>query len=58
MLRTTKKMPGSVKADITLYDTGATLLTYQGKDSIGIVIESKEIVGALRQLFELAWKNQ
>lgn len=58
LLRTTKKVDGPVKADITLYDTGATLLTYQGENSIGIVIESKEIVDALRQLFELAWDKQ
>lgn len=58
ILRTTQKVNSPVKADITLYDTGATLLTYQGKDSIGVVIESKEIVDALRQLFELAWAKQ
>jgi len=57
ILRTTQKVSSPIKADITLYDTGATLLTYQGENSIGIVIESKEIVDALRQLFELAWNN-
>lgn len=47
-----------VRADITFYEDTAMFLTYEGEQSVGIVIESKEIVGALRQLFELAWKGQ
>lgn len=55
-LRQTIKLPITAKADITLYEEGASLLTYAGKDSVGVVIESSEIVQALRQLFELAWE--
>ncbi|MEX0877342.1 MAG: helix-turn-helix domain-containing protein [Candidatus Spechtbacterales bacterium] len=58
LLRTTQKIDAPPKADITLFEDRATLLTYNDKDSVGIVIESKDIVGALRQVFELAWKNQ
>ncbi len=57
VLRQTKRSPGPVKADVTLYEKGATLIAYGGKESIGIIIESPEIVGALRQLFEMAWDN-
>lgn len=58
LLRQTKKIDQPVIADIDLYDERASLVTYGEKNTVGILIESKEIVGALRQLFELAWSNQ
>ncbi len=58
LLRQTYKIGQPVIADIDLYDDRASLETYGEKNSVSILIESKEIVGALRQLFELAWKNQ
>lgn len=58
LLRQTKKVPQSIKADIALHDGIASFSTYAGKNSIGVIVESPEIVGALRQLFEMAWKNQ
>jgi len=58
LLRQTKRIQAPVKADISLHEEIASFCTYAGKDSIGIIIESKEIVAALRQLFELAWASQ
>jgi HTH-type transcriptional regulator, sugar sensing transcriptional regulator len=58
ILRQTYKIEHPVIADIDLYEDRASLVTYGEKNTVGILIESKEIVGALRQLFELAWKNQ
>ncbi len=57
LLRETMRLNSPVQADINLYEDRALLISYgsEGKSSAGIVIESKEIVGALRQLFELAW---
>lgn len=55
--RQTKRLDDPVMADITLYEEGAILSNY-GKDAVGVVIESKEVVAALRQLFELAWINK
>jgi len=57
-LRETRKVDFPIGADINLYDNAATISTYKGKDSVGIVVESKEIAGVLRQLFEMAWDNQ
>jgi sugar-specific transcriptional regulator TrmB len=57
LLRETIKINQPVKADIGLFENVASLCTYAGKDSIGVIIESPEIVGALRQLFEMAWEN-
>lgn len=58
-LRETKRLPQAAKADISIYEDRASLMTYsQDPDNLtGIVIESPEIVGALRQIFELAWDN-
>lgn len=58
LLRDTKKIDNPVLADISLHEGIASLSTYKGKSSVGVIIESKEIVGALRQLFELAWGNK
>lgn len=60
LLRSTKRLPYPVLADINLYEDRAALLTYSDdpKKLTGILIESPEIVGALRQLFELAWEAQ
>jgi sugar-specific transcriptional regulator TrmB len=56
LLRDTKKSDQPIIADIALYEDRASFATYD--QVVGIVIESKEIVAALRQLFDLAWKNQ
>ncbi len=58
LLRETRKVKQSIKADICLHDGIASFSTYEGKNSIGVIIESAEIVGALRQLFEMAWDKQ
>ncbi len=57
LLRQTLKIEQSVLADVILYENSASFCTYAGRDSLGVVIESHEIVGALRQLFELAWQD-
>ena len=57
ILRKTKRIKTPVMADITLYPNRATLVTYAGEDSTGIVIENKQIVETLRVVFELAWQN-
>ncbi len=57
-LRETKKVSYPIKADVNLYEDAAVISTYNGKNSVGVVIESKDIAGVLRQLFEMAWKNQ
>lgn len=57
ILRQTKKLTDDVKADVNLYNNAVAIATYRQNNSVGIVIESKEIAGVLRQLFELAWKN-
>lgn len=58
LLREVKKLKEPPLADISLYTDRASLVSYHGQDAVAIVIESKEIVGALRQLFELAWGNK
>lgn len=56
--RSTIKLSSPVKGDINIYEDRMTILTYKGKDSTGVIIESPEIVAPLRQLFELAWSKQ
>ncbi len=58
ILRETKKVDVAIKADLNLYENVVAISTYKDKDPVGIVIESKEVAGVLRQLFEMAWKNQ
>ena len=58
LLRETTKSMTPVPADINLYSERAAFWTYKGDESIGIIIESKEIVAALRLLFEKAWINK
>ena len=56
-LRETKKIKEDVKADINIYENAVVISTYRGNDTVGVSIESKDIAGVLRQLFELAWKK-
>lgn len=51
------KLSNEVTADFTIFENGAILNTYGDKESTGIVIESEEIVSALRLLFEHAWND-
>jgi len=57
LLREMKRVDVPIQADIALWENAVSMCTYAGKNSIGIIIESKDIVGALRQLFEIAWDN-
>jgi len=56
--RQTIKLEDKAKGDITIYSDRMTALTYKDSETTGIIIESKEIVAAFRQLFELAWQQQ
>ena len=56
--RKVKKMDVKAKADLNIYSDRLTILSYKASESTGVIIESKEIVAVIRQLFELAWKNQ
>ncbi|MDQ5943975.1 MAG: HTH-type transcriptional regulator, sugar sensing transcriptional regulator [Patescibacteria group bacterium] len=56
-LRETIKLTEDVRADLNLYEERASIVTYSGDQPVGIVIEGKELVSVLRQLFDLAWKN-
>lgn len=58
VLREVKKIETPIAANIGLYEKATVFSTYHGKNSVGVVIESQEITAALRQLFEMAWKNQ
>ncbi len=44
-------------AEINLYPTKASFITYSGDKTAGVLIDSPKIVETLRQLFELAEKN-
>jgi HTH-type transcriptional regulator, sugar sensing transcriptional regulator len=57
LLKEARRVEQPVKADLNLYEDAAALVTYAGKDSVAVVIENPEIVGALRQLFEIAWDS-
>jgi sugar-specific transcriptional regulator TrmB len=56
--RKVKKIDSPVKGDINIYSDRMSILSYKDDDSVGVIIESKEIVAAMRQLFELAWDKQ
>lgn len=58
LLRQAVMVDSPIKADVNLYPDRASFITYRGKDSVAVVIENKEIVETLRQLFELAWENR
>lgn len=56
--RSAKKITSKALGDINIYSDRMTILSYKGEESTGVIIESKEIVAVLRQLFELAWEKQ
>jgi HTH-type transcriptional regulator, sugar sensing transcriptional regulator len=60
LLKETKRVAVPLAADVTLYEDKAVLLSYGSgrNDWSGIVIESKDIVAVLRQLFYMAWDKQ
>lgn len=58
LLRETYKINSPVRADISLHNDRAIFINYNGTNSIGIIIDDVQIVGVLRQLFELAWSNK
>lgn len=57
-LRENIRLVTPVQADMNIFDGGVVFATYRGKNSIGIIIESREIADVMRQLFMLAWDAQ
>jgi len=56
-LRDTKKLKTSPPSDISLYENSALIFSYSSKKPVGIVIEDKDIVAGLRQMFEAYWDS-
>ncbi len=56
--RKTKKITSKAKGDVNIYTDRMTILSYKAETPVGVIIESKEIVAVIRQLFELAWSKQ
>ncbi len=57
LLREAKKVDFPIAADINLQEDFAVITTYDDAERLQMIIESKSVVQALRQLHELAWKN-
>lgn len=57
LLRTTKKLPKPPSADMTIYENSALIFSYSSDRPVGIVIEDKDIVAGLRQMFEAYWDS-
>jgi len=57
-LRRAQKVDKNFSAEINLYPTKASFITYAGEQTVGILVESPKIVETLRQLFELASQNK
>ncbi len=57
LMRQIKRIDKPITADFTFYPTSAALITYNGENSVGIVIENKQIAETLRTLFEMAWEK-
>lgn len=55
--RSTKRLNEKILGDVSIYNDRMTIVHYNGDNSSGVIIEGKEIVGVIRQLFELAWNN-
>ena len=56
--RKVRRSATPILGDINIYEDRMSILSYRGKDSVGVIIEGKEIVAVLRQLFELAWSQK
>lgn len=60
ILKETIRLSHPPQADLTLYEDKAVMLSYgqAQKGWIGIIVEDKDIVDMLRQLFYMAWKKR
>ena len=56
--RQTIKISEKARGDVSIYSDRMTIVSFKGNDSTGVIIESKEVVAVMRQLFELAWEKQ
>ncbi len=57
LLRETKLLTKPFPSDMTLYENSALIFSYSTKKPVGIVIEDKDIVQGLRQMFEAYWQS-
>ena len=55
--REAKLLKNKFPCDMTLYENSALIFSYTSKKSVGIVIEDKDIVAGLRQMFEAYWDS-
>lgn len=55
--REAKRLKSAFPSDMTLYENSALIFNYSSKKPVGIVIEDKDIVQGLRQLFEFYWSS-
>ena len=54
--RQVRRLSEKARGDINIYSDKMTIISYGGQEPVGVIIESKELVGVMRQLFELAWE--
>lgn len=57
-LRVSKPANKEFTAEFNMYPDSMSMITYSGKDTVGVLIESEEIVQTMRQLFELAFDDK
>ena len=57
LLRETEKIDEPIAAEINLYEVSMDITTYGADERVAVVIESAPITKAMRQLFDMAWKN-
>lgn len=56
-LRVSKPANKEFAAEFNIYPNSMSMITYAGKDTVGVLIESTEIVETMRQIFELAFDS-
>lgn len=56
-LRVSKPSSKEFTAEFNIYPDSMSMITYSGKDTVGVLIESADIVETMRQIFELAFDN-
>lgn len=57
-LRVAKLANKEFAAEFNIYPDSMSMITYAGKDTVGVLIESAEIVETMRQIFELAFDSK
>jgi len=52
------ELDDKARGSIQIYNDRMTLMSHEGEQSVGIIIEGKTVVGAVRHLYEMAWEGQ